>query len=165
MKKTNKRTDLIILIVAILLSTILVAGTAGFNNLINGDIDIALYDTYFVVPKFKILLLITSLAVYIIFLIRQILSGFNGNFGNYILVGAATILLLLTFSLEKLIWIFRILMNSGWHTELPEDGAMFGDDMTTEVIFLVIKVIIIATLLLTGFKLGMNRRQSGSNNR
>jgi len=91
MSRTNERTDKIILATVIMLSTVFVAGTIGLNNLFGENLDIALHDSFFVVPKFKILVLVNSIVLYVSFLVRQLRFGFRTNLGNYVLTISASI--------------------------------------------------------------------------
>ncbi|MEO9801717.1 MAG: hypothetical protein ABJF04_00650 [Reichenbachiella sp.] len=155
----SERTNIIILASIIVLSTVLTGRIIGWNNLFGGNIDFALHDTYFEVSKLKILILINSLFVYVVFLIKQLSSSFRESIGNYVLVISASILLLLMTFVEQLIWSLQLFMNAGWHTEIPEDWSLFGLDSVTEIILIIIKLFVIGTLFITAIRIGMKKQQ------
>jgi D-alanyl-lipoteichoic acid acyltransferase DltB (MBOAT superfamily) len=153
MRTNSERIDMILLSITILLSTGLFAATIGLDELFSGTLHLTVYDTYFIAPKFKLLVLTNAIVLYTSFLIRQSLCGFSRKLGNYVLLVSASILLLLSSFLENLIWVTQLMMNVGWHTTLSKDGSLILNNLTTEIVFIVIKLLLIATMFLTGYKL------------
>lgn len=89
---------------------------------------------------------------FITFLIRQLITGFQGTTGSIVLIISTSTLLALISEFERMYWVFKILMNSGWHTEIPNEQQPLNPA------FLAARIVLILTLVYTTYKLGHQRK-------
>jgi hypothetical protein len=146
-----KKFDLIILATIFLISIVFMVSMSQLRNPLI-DTTIILYETYFVIPTFHFWLITVSILGFITFLIRQLITRFHRTTGSIVLIFSTSTLLALIPEFELLYWVFRIIMNSGWHTEIP------NNDETFNPAFLVVRTVLISTLVSTTFKLGQLRK-------
>ena len=147
MKKTDSILVLTVFVIAI---TIIVSSNQLRNPL--GDTTFNLHDSYFVIPTFQIHLLLISILGFAVFLVKQLATKFQGITGSIILIISASLTLMLIPVFERLYWIFKMLINSGWHT------VIIDQDRTLEPTLLIIRIILLATLIYSTYKLGQNRK-------
>lgn len=157
------RKELQWLVGLLLLTTLLLGIIFGFNNLLDGELDTQVYDTYFVTTTSRMVFPFFTLLTFITYLFRQFIDKFKGTPGNYILLTATGILIILV-----TIQISRITIYSpatgGWiiyppNAELP-DPIINPDNFLIRIGkgLAIFQAVLVLALILVGVRTGKNLR-------
>lgn len=134
-------------------------GPSGFRSFdLTGDTDINVHDTYYVIPTIHLLILITSLIFFGVYLIRMLRRNFKNLTANLIfMISDITLILIFTF-LISLVNSIREIPGS---TEYPPLSSGIVENAgngwnNAFYILLIIQLILIILLTISGIKTGRN---------
>lgn len=118
----------------------------------SSNFSINIYDTYYVTPKWPIILLLIILVFFSVYLFRAIMEKFNNVRANQILIVTSIVLILAFGKITNILTLLAKLSNGG----SLDQGAHAMNDFIgtlTSVLFY-IQMVLLVFLTFCGFKMG-----------
>ena len=158
-----KRKEIIWLIATFGISIIICLILLGLNCFSSSTTDINIHDTYFVVEKNELSLLIIKLTFFFVYLTRMIKRKFKNLTANLIFMIAN---IFMNFSIVGLFSLIKSFARTTGVIENNMEKNSMLDSGSTEYIllwlmFLMFQIFLLVSLGYTGFKTGLNYNKSG----
>lgn len=120
----------------------------------SSNFSINIYDTYYVTPKWPIILLVIVLVFFSVYLFRAIMEKFNNSGANLILIGTSIVLIL---AFGKITNMLTLLAKPSVGGSLSQGAHVMNDfiETLTSVLFYV-QIVLLVFLTYCGFKMGRN---------
>jgi heme/copper-type cytochrome/quinol oxidase subunit 1 len=134
----------------------------GINGLTSeSTLDINVHDTYFVVLNFHVILLLSVLIFFSVYLLRMLRRNFKNLTANIIFIVACIFII---FTLNTLITMVNSFAQFSGTTEYPPLSGGSVEEITKgfgvlQIVLSIVQILLLILLAYSGFKTGLNFKQ------